>query len=66
MDETTKYVLFGLLILFVIMIPSMIRFCCIERCNKNQNRYYVQDQDQDYEQYLDHDHEHIKPIYTKA
>jgi hypothetical protein len=58
MDDTTKYVLFGLLILFVIMIPSMIRFCCIERFNKNS--YYIQDQ------YQDHDNEHIKPTYTQA
>ena len=68
MDDTTKYVLFGLAILFVIMIPGIIRFCCIERCHRNQNqtktRYHVQEQYLDQYQY--HDQEQAKPIYTQA
>ena len=43
MDDTTKYVLFGLLILFVIMIPGMIRFCCIENCYRNKAQSQIQD-----------------------
>ena len=44
MDDTTKYVLFGLAILFTIMMPGIIRFCCIERChrNKTQNQDNIQ------------------------
>ena len=47
MDDTTKYVLFGLAILFVIMIPGIIRFCCIERCNRNQTQTNIQTNIQD-------------------
>ena len=47
MDDTTKYVLFGLLILFVIMIPGMIRFCCVENCYRNKAQSQSQAQNQD-------------------
>lgn len=43
MDDTTKYVLFGLAILFVIMMPGIIRFCCIENCYRNKAQVQSQD-----------------------
>ena len=47
MDDTTKYVLFGLAILLTIIMPGIIRFCCIERCNRNQTQTNIQTNIQD-------------------
>lgn len=62
MNDTTKYLLFGLAILLAIMIPSIVRFFCIERCNRNKTQYQAQYQ----VQYDYNDIEHTKPIYTQA
>ena len=47
MDDTTKYVLFGLAILFTIMMPGIIRFCCVENCYRNKVKSQSQAQNQD-------------------
>ena len=72
MDDTTKYVLFGLAILFLIIIPGIIRFCCIENCNRNktqnqtQNHYQPQNQCQ-YQSKCQYNHpENTIPLYIQA